>query len=168
MLHDPPSLLCIALVVLSASALLVASLNDLIARTVPNGLPLLIALCGIGLRAAARDLPAGLLAAGIVFVIAALCWRGRLMGGGDVKLITATVLVIPPAAVLSFIAAVAVAGGVLAFAYLMGRLLVQRPGAQRPRNLFARILRVERWRIARGGPLPYACAIAAGGLFILL
>jgi prepilin peptidase CpaA len=34
--------------------------------------------------------------------------------------------------------------------------------------LLARALRVERWRIHRGGPLPYACAIAAGGLFILL
>jgi hypothetical protein len=27
---------------------------------------------------------------------------------------------------------------------------------------------VERWRIRRGGPLPYACAIAAGVLFIIL
>jgi prepilin peptidase CpaA len=34
--------------------------------------------------------------------------------------------------------------------------------------LLARALRVEQWRIRRGGPLPYACAIAAGGLFILL
>jgi hypothetical protein len=28
-------------------------------------------------------------------------------------------------------------------------------------------LRAERWRISRGGPLPYACAIAFGFLFVV-
>jgi prepilin peptidase CpaA len=168
MLHDPPSLLSIALIVLCASALLVASLHDLVARTVPNWLAASIAMCGLGLRASDGNLRTGLLAATIVFICAALCWRRGLMGGGDVKLLAATALAVPPAAVLSFVAAVALAGGVLALLYLAGRRLVGKPSAPRPQNLFARVLRVEHWRISRGGPLPYACAIAAGGLFILL
>jgi hypothetical protein len=54
--------------------------------------------------------------------------------------------------------------------YLLGRLagygLAPRPGA-RPRSLLARIVRVERRRLSRGGPLPYASAIAAGTIFII-
>jgi prepilin peptidase CpaA len=168
MLHDPPSLLSIALIVLCASALLVASLHDLVARTIPNGIALAIAVCGLGLRAADGNLPAGILAGAILFICAAFCWRRGLMGGGDVKLIAATAVAVPPAAVLSFVAAIALSGGVLAMLYLAGRCLVGKPSTPRPQNLFARVLRIERWRVSRGGPLPYACAIAAGGLFILL
>ena len=34
-------------------------------------------------------------------------------------------------------------------------------------KLIPRILRAERWRIRRHGPLPYASAIAAGAVFTL-
>jgi prepilin peptidase CpaA len=168
MLHDPPSLLSVFLIVSSASALLAASLHDLIARTIPNWLAVAIAVCGLGLRGADGHLLTGLLAAILVFVAAFACWRWRLMGGGDVKLLGATALVIPPAAVFNFVTAVALAGGVLALCYLVGRRLMRKSAAPRPHNLLARALRVERWRVSRGGPLPYACAIAAGGLFVIL
>ena len=36
--------------------------------------------------------------------------------------------------------------------------------AARPRHLLSRALRAERWRLARGATLPYAVAIAIGGL----
>ncbi|HVC63817.1 MAG TPA: A24 family peptidase [Acetobacteraceae bacterium] len=168
MLHNPPSLVSSILVLLSAAALLAASLHDVIGRTVPNWMAGILALSGLGLRAADGHLPGGIVAGVIVFAGAALCWRYRLMGGGDVKLLAATAIVVPPGAVPTFIAAVALAGGALALLYLAGRHRVGRPRTKRPHGLLARVLRVERWRIYRGGPLPYACAIAAGGLFVLL
>jgi prepilin peptidase CpaA len=95
------------------------------------------------------------------------------MGGGDVKLLGAATLAMPPSSVLTFVAAVAIAGGLLATVYLVARRLVHAPAPLvhapaplRPNNLFDRAMRVERWRITRGGPLPYACAIAAGFLFV--
>ena len=50
----------------------------------------------------------------------------------------------------------------VAIAYLLGRFLLPRPAPRRPRHLLPRIVRVEAWRIRHRGPLPYACAIAAG------
>ena len=89
------------------------------------------------------------------------------MGGGDVKLLGATAIVIAPAAAGSFLLAVSLSGGVLAMAYLAGRVLLPRPTVRRPTRLLPRVLRVEAWRIHHRGPLPYACAIAAGTIFVL-
>ncbi len=163
-----PSLLTSCLILASAGLLLIASLHDLVARTIPNWLAGALAALGIGLRAASGSLLAGVSAGVVVFVLVALCWRRGWMGGGDVKLLAASAIVVSPSLVVSFIAAVALSGGVLALLYLLARRLVPPPRTARPRTLLARALRVERWRIHRGAPLPYACAIAAGGLFVLI
>jgi prepilin peptidase CpaA len=168
MSHHWLSLVTSGLMLCSAGLLLMAALHDLAARTVPNWMAGVLAVLGLALRAVAGGLLAGLCAGVVVFVLAAICWRRGWMGGGDVKLLAASGVVVPPSLVLSFIAAVAICGGVLAVAYLIAGRLVAAPRTARPRTLLARALRVERWRIHRGGPLPYACAIAAGGLFILL
>jgi prepilin peptidase CpaA len=145
-----------------------ASLHDLVARTIPNWLAGALAVLGFVLRALTGSLLGGVVAGLVVFVLAAICWRRGWMGGGDVKLLAAAAIAVPPSLVLSFITAVALCGGVLALLYLVAGRMVAPPPATRPRSLLARALRVEQWRIRRGGPLPYACAIAAGGLFILL
>lgn len=88
------------------------------------------------------------------------------MGGGDVKLFGAAALGMPASSVLTFITAVAIAGGALALFYLVARRLISSSTSARPDSLFGRVVRVERWRIRRAGPLPYACAIAAGVLFV--
>jgi prepilin peptidase CpaA len=168
MSHNWLSLVTSGLMLCSAGLLLVASLHDIVARTVPNWVAGALAVLGIGLRAVAGSLLAGLCAGVVVFVLAAICWRRGWMGGGDVKLLAASAIVVPPPLVVSFIAAVAMCGGVLAAFYLIARRVVAAPRTARPHSLLARVLRVERWRMHRGGPLPYACAIAAGGLFILL
>ncbi|HEY1935317.1 MAG TPA: prepilin peptidase [Acetobacteraceae bacterium] len=162
-------LLASSLTVAAIAVLLAASLHDIMARTVPNWMAVVLALLGIGLRGLAGNLPTGLLAGFLVFVAAAIAWRRGWMGGGDVKLIGAAALVMPPHDVLNFIVAVTLSGGVLAVFYLLARRFVPATRAlSRPRTLLARALRAECWRIRRGGPLPYACAIAIGGLFILL
>jgi prepilin peptidase CpaA len=161
------AILTAAPVLLAAVALMVAAMHDIIARTVPNGLALLIALLGIIAHIADRRLLAGLAAGVIVFLIAAVCWRRGWLGGGDVKLLGAVAIVLPPAALPTFIVAMSVAGALQAAAYLSLRRIIPEPDHRRPAGVIARGLRAERWRILRGGPLPYACAIAAGFLFVL-
>jgi prepilin peptidase CpaA len=160
------SLLPFILPIVCVALILAASLHDIVARTVPNRLSLALAIAGIATGAQNGHLFGSLLAAGIVFVVSAFCWRRGWMGGGDVKLLGAAALGMPPSSVLVFVATVAIAGGLLALFYLAARRLVPAPAPLRPAGLFARALRVERWRISRGGPLPYACAIAAGALFV--
>lgn len=161
-------LLTSGLLVTGAALLVMASLHDLVARTIPNWLVGALAVLGIVLRALTGSLLGGVVAGLVVFVLAAICWRRGWMGGGNVKLLAAAAIAVPPSLVLSFITTVALCGGVLALLYLVAGRMVAPPPASRPRSLLARALRVEQWRIRRGGPLPYACAIAAGGLFILL
>jgi len=61
------------------------------------------------------------------------------------------------------------AGGLLAVLYLLAQNLVPAASPSPvPLSLLARVWRAERWRIRRGGPLPYAVAIAAGGVLTLL
>jgi prepilin peptidase CpaA len=148
--------------------MVVASLHDIAARTIPNNLALTVAVAGMFASATNGHLSGSLLAASGVFAVSALCWSRGWMGGGDVKLLGAAAVGIPAGAVLAFIAAVAMAGGVLALFYLAARRLVPFHRSSRPSGMVARALRAERWRISRGGPLPYACAIAAGVLFIYL
>jgi prepilin peptidase CpaA len=89
------------------------------------------------------------------------------MGGADVKLLAAAAIVVSPTVSITFLLAVSLAGGILATIYLAGRFVLPHPAAGRPRHLLRRVLRVETWRIRHRGPLPYACAIAAGTIFVL-
>jgi prepilin peptidase CpaA len=89
------------------------------------------------------------------------------MGGGDVKLLAAAAIVVPPHLTISFIVAMSVAGGVLALVYLAAQRFLPLPRYAASRNLLTRVIRAECWRVHRGCPLPYACAIGAGFLFVL-
>jgi prepilin peptidase CpaA len=147
---------------------LAASLNDIATRTIPNGLAMILAIAGIAMASIDGHLIGSVLAAGGLFVAAAFCWRRGWMGGGDVKLLGAAALGMPAGSVLTFVLVVAIAGGVLSLCYIVARRLISFPASSRPDGMFARAMRVERWRIHRAGSLPYACAIAAGVLFINL
>jgi prepilin peptidase CpaA len=146
----------------------VASLSDIATRTVSNKLVVLLAVAGAAVHVRDGHLIGALIAGALVFLVAAWCWRRGWMGGGDVKLLGAATLCMPPSSVLTFVVAVATAGGLLAILYLVARPLVGASVSRRPTVLAARVARVERWRIRRGGPLPYACAIAAGLLFVIV
>lgn len=157
---------------LAALLLGTAGICDLATRTIPDRLPLALTLLGVAAQLDAGRLGVALVVAFVVFGLAALAWRRGWVGGGDVKLLAACVLFLPPALVPGMLLATALAGGVLAGIYLfLRRVVTSPPGARasRPRRRFlARALRAERWRIARRGSLPYANAIAAGALFVLL
>ena len=151
-------------------ALAFVALTDLVSRRVPNWVCAFIAGFGLATRIAAGDVLPSLLVAVLVFtVLAAACLLGKL-GGGDVKLLAASTLLLPVQAVPVFVLAVAVAGGLLALPYLPGRFGAAPPRwlAAPPASAVRRICRVEFWRSRRRAPLPYACAIAAGAVFTLV
>jgi prepilin peptidase CpaA len=165
------SLCEIALTLIGLALLLFAALHDFAVRTVPNYFSVLLILSGAALRLLGGGVHAlewGAFAAGTVFALTFIFWRLGWMGGGDVKLLAAAALFVPPILVPMMIASTALAGGVLAVFFVIGRRLARRPQGARPLAFIPRILRCEQWRLHRGGPLPYAAAIAAGGLIATL
>ena len=147
-----------------------AALHDLAVRTIPNWLPAILLAIGVCARLLEHSLIPGLITAGAAFIVLFAIWAAGAMGGGDVKLWAASVLLVPPGwqPQFAFFVHVVLAGGVLALVYLGLSLVVPRPRASTRGSHLRRLLRVEQWRIGRRGPLPYACAIAAGGILTLL
>lgn len=151
--------------------LLFAAVHDIIARTIPDFVPLGILAAALVLNLIAGSILLPLAVAAAVAVVTALLYWLRLMGGGDVKLFVAVAFLLPPADVPPALLATAIAGGVLAGLFLAlrprlrGRRMVP---AGRSAPLARRALAAELWRIRRGGPLPYAVAISAGTLFTMI
>jgi prepilin peptidase CpaA len=162
----------LALSLAASGLLLVAAWCDVATRTIPDSIS--VALAGLGLLARCTEglAPAAvslLVAVGLFAAMVPLHARGA-FGGGDVKLITALAVGFPPHGTVAFLLSTMMAGGVLALLYLSLRLLPQpTPLAPRPASWAPRkVLALERRRVSRRGPLPYAVAIAAGGLSTLI
>ena len=162
------SLLVDAVSATAVAALIAATLHDIGFRTVPNWMSLVIAGAGMLLHVSDGDALAAAACAVAVGGAAAWCWHRGWLGGGDVKLFAAVAVLVPPALVPGLLVDVALAGGALALIYLVLSRLVRSPSQARPASLPARVWRAESWRIRRRGPLPYASAIAAGALLVLL
>jgi prepilin peptidase CpaA len=150
-----------ALAVLAFCGLLVwAALCDVRSMLIPNRIPALLAagfapaawLCGAPVEMIAFHLGVGLAALGVCFVLFQL----NLMGGGDAKLIAAAAVWTGPAALVSFLLAMCLAGGLLSLALIAGRRAALA-GMPAPGPL-ERLLRGETHA-------PYGVAIAAGGLW---
>lgn len=168
---DLAQTMLITALALMASALLVyAAIHDIAARTVPNSLSALILIIGVCLRLADHSLFTGAIVCVATFLVLFVIWMLGAMGGGDVKLWAASALLIPPLLQpeLAFILRVVLAGGALAVLYIILCRVVPRPRAARGGGILRRILRAEAWRIGRGAPLPYACAIAGGAIATFL
>jgi len=167
-----PSLLHSILLSAAATALLFAAAHDVAVRTVPNRVSLIVAVAGLGLQMLDRQLVPALFGCLLVFAGTWQCWRRGWIGGGDVKLLSACALLVPPVLVPELLLSTAIAGGVLALSYLaLARLLPawlsRGNAAPRSDRLIRRIWRAELRRIRRRLSLPYACAISAGVLLTL-
>jgi prepilin peptidase CpaA len=156
-----------SLILLGSAALLFAALHDIAFRTVPDWVSAALVVLGGALRLRSHNLPAGLGCGLAVFALAAFCWWRGWLGGGDVKLLGATAVLVPPALVPGYIAAVALAGGGLALLYLLMQRVVTVRRQRRPASFLRRILVVEARRIHRRTSLPYATAISAASLLML-
>ena len=91
-----------------------------------------------------------------------------LIGGGDVKVMTALAVGLSPLDCYRFIVATAIAGGLLGTSYLVLSARLPAMHSVRGASLLNRVAILETRRIRRRGPLPYCVAIAAGGTFVLL
>jgi prepilin peptidase CpaA len=158
------------MILASASVALLgaAAWHDAVARTIPNGIPAALALIAVLALLLSPAPWHGLFAASLVFSAALLLWRFGLLGGGDAKLLGAIGLLVAPDRIGGTVTMIALAGGLLTLPYLACRGRIARPAPVRPTGLVARALRAERFRLRRGGPLPYAIAIAIGTTFGLL
>ena len=108
-----------------------AALHDVALRTIPNTVSIGLGLIGLALRLQDGWILTSLSAATAVFTLALLCWRRGWLGGGDVKLIAATTLIVPPLQVGSLLVLVAQCGGVLALIYLaLSRVVRVAPAGQ--------------------------------------
>ena len=146
-----PGIVADILVAILAAMLLVAATGDLRARIIPNWLNAAIALLAIpfwwlsGLPLWPEVVAQIAIAAG-VFAVFAIAFRIGAMGGGDVKMVAALALWLPPLAVLKLLVIMSLAGGVLTLAMLVRHRLVKAGG------------RLE---------IPYGVAIAFGGFWLI-
>jgi prepilin peptidase CpaA len=159
-----------AFLLIAVPLLCFAAARDVATRLIPDGISIGIAAIGLGSRMfegwaeAATSLGVAL---GLFFFLMLLSMRG-FIGGGDVKLMGAMAAGLAPGQTWTFVVATVLAGGVLGVAYLLGRRIVPEPSLVPGGPMLRRVLAVEARRVRRRGPLPYAVAIAAGGVFLLL
>lgn len=156
--------------------LAVSARTDLRDRIIPNKLVAAVAAIGLAQCLVARPglVWLSLLAGLVVFSGLSLVAHYKIIGGGDMKLISAATLLVPPDRVGQLLIEIALAGGVLSCIYLAThywlksqRALLSSAMAVDPQSGHAPMIETERARIAAGDPLPYALAVL-GGIIIYI
>jgi prepilin peptidase CpaA len=154
--------------------LILAAVTDLKDRIIPNEIVVAIASIGVamGLILQPELLWQRLLTAFAVFCVLGIFSHYRIIGGGDLKLISAVSLLVPPDRVGLLLIEIALAGGVLSCIYIASQHAVRKRGAPlaardvaSPRSGLAGMLERERARISAGDSLPYALAVLGGVSF---
>ncbi len=158
-----------ALEYLTLALLLAAACHDVVSRTIPDMISILLAVvAGLG-RLLEGPVVLAISAAAALLLLALLliAHSYAVIGGGDVKLMAALAIGLSPLDSCRFVIATAIAGGLLAVVYLLlARVTRPASGARRGSRL-RRVLAIEAWRIRTCESLPYGVAIAGGGAFVL-
>jgi prepilin peptidase CpaA len=140
-----------------------AAVGDARRRRIPNALAAAVAALGLVRLILAGDSGAALdsiAVAAAVFAVGFLLFWGGLIGGGDVKLITAAVLLVGYHALFEFLAAMSLFGLVVTLVVLAADRLAARPSAE---SLGAT------YDPPPAPPtVPYGVAIAAAGVVTLV
>ena len=154
--------------------LLLAAIQDLHRRIVPNALVISLAATGLLLGALTRPVSLWInviVALVVVVVLGALAHLDSL-GAGDIKLMAATTLLVSPSQIAGLLVAVALAGGILSLVYLAFHFalnrLAPRASSRRRRRAIPRWWQHERARIADGRTVPYAVAISGGSISYII
>ncbi|HYH17741.1 MAG TPA: prepilin peptidase [Azospirillum sp.] len=145
----------------AAGLLMAAAISDVRCYRIPNTLCAALAvLFAVRAILAGPPFPFGhLIPATLVFAIGLVLFVRNLMGGGDVKLLAAAVLWIPPAFVLRQITGIALSGAVLALLLLLARGIARHGAFARDGDL--PLLLQDK------APVPYGVAIALGTIAYL-
>src|SRR4051794_16677394 len=143
-----PAFLLLALL---ACGLVAAAALDWRSRIIPNWLNAAIALGAIPFWLATRtplwpDAAIHLAVAAGLFALFALAFHLGMMGGGDVKMLAALALWLPPLAVVQLLLIMSLAGGALTLAMVVRHRLSKAEGALE---------------------IPYGIAIAFAGLWLV-
>ena len=156
----------------SACLILLATgaVTDFRSRRIPDEATIAIAAIGLAYSLLVRpgSVWLSLVLATAVFCGLAVLSHRRLIGGGDLKLITAVTLLVPPSQVGRLLIDIVLAGGALSCFYLAARLGLKMQASPVPSAVVRRsgpvavAMTEERRRIAAGGPMPYALAIFGG------
>jgi prepilin peptidase CpaA len=146
-----PGVIADILIAILAAMLIVAATGDLKRRIIPNWLNAAIALTAIPYwwMTGLPFWPGVVIQIGVallVFFLFAIAFRFGAMGGGDVKLVTALALWMPPLAVVKLLVIMSLAGGVLTLAMVGRQWLAKAKGQLQ---------------------IPYGVAIAFGGLWLI-
>lgn len=137
--------------ILLAVLLLMAAWTDIRTRTISNEINITIALLAVIFWIVAGealwpDVAIRIGVALVLFVLFAILFMLKMMGGGDVKMIAALALWLPFSALMVMLTVMALAGGVITLFLVIRQRW--RPNAERPE-------------------VPYGVAIAAGGLWVI-
>ncbi|WP_431858223.1 A24 family peptidase [Azospirillum sp.] len=157
-----------------------AAAYDVTLRVIPDSISMAIVAVAVGRHlygGQMMELAVAVGASSLCFLALSLLCAARLIGGGDVKLISASVVMVGAINSFHFLYTTLLAGGVLSLGYLAAGCIARaryrrtRPGTFRPAPvdpLRLRLMwRAECRRVRRGGPLPYGVAIAFGAIVTL-
>ena len=150
-----------------------AAWRDVATRIIPDSISVALIFVGAVVRIGQGwdcILTSLLMSVAIFVALLPLCSRG-LLGGADLKLLTALAVGLSPQASLHLLLCVTTLGGLLAAIYLIAaKLQPRRLGSSSPKSKsrLGRIATIESWRIRRRAPLPYGIAIAIGATFVVL
>jgi prepilin peptidase CpaA len=161
-----------AVLAVAVGILVIVAYEDVRTRRIPNALSLATATLGLARIALAADvIDAGytLGSAIIVFAITLALFQRGAIGGGDAKILPATVLLVGYKELFGFLFLMSLCGGVLALATL---------AAERLDPSFRRLQRgahasstgcSDRGRVAsRRSTVPYGVAVATAGVITLI
>lgn len=152
-----------------------AAWRDVAIRTIPDSVSIALLAAGVVMRGSQgwSYLTISLLMSAAMFLLLLpLCSRG-LLGGADLKLLSALAVGLSPQSSVSLLLAVTTIGGLLAAVYLLaakrsGSMATMRSPSTRVNSRLARVITIESWRIRRRAPLPYGIAIAIGAAIVVL
>ena len=145
-------------------ALFAGAIWDLKERIIPDHLVIVVLAAGAALRLTSASVSWLTPVIGIlVFLAMSFQAAHNIVGGGDAKMMTAVTFLFPPAHVALMLVMIALAGGILALAYVSARYALKAFGWERaPASTVRGFLRGEAQRAMAGAPLPFGFAIFAG------
>ncbi len=138
--------------------LILAAIQDAVRLRISNLFPVGIALLAIAAAAVAGfDLAfwQNLVVCAALLIGGTLLFATGKFGGGDVKLFAATGLWFALGGAVQMIAAVLIAGGILALLLIGSRLLLSKRAGERFQTL------------RKGAGIPYGVAISLGAIFVI-
>lgn len=151
-----------SLLLLFPAAMAFAAAMDMLTMTIPNRVSLLLIaaffVAALFAGLSAHQFLMHLATGAFVLVVGFALFAARVFGGGDAKLLAASSLWIGFDQLFDYVYLIAIFGGLLAFAILIGRRFFPEGSLKAPRF----VLRLQ----ARESGIPYGLAITAAALFV--